>query len=339
MVRVGVIGAGWFASRRHLPEFVAHPEVELVALCRRSPAPLATMAAHFNVPQQYTDPAQMLAEAELDAVLICTPHDVHHEQAAAALKAGCHVLLEKPMTITSADALDLVDRAEAVDRVLEVAYNPPFWKHSCAVRELIAAGELGEIEAVDIRWTGNIQGVFGREELPENIPGVVRPTMFRGDVERNGGGHLIDGGSHQICEAIWVTGLELKDLAASMDSVPDDIRFQVSLTYVNGAYGNICSIGDTGLAERRNQMTYYGSSATALVDGLKPEITVLRPGRPAQVIDAAAMPDPPQPVFSFIDAIQGRTAPRCPGRDCVRYVRAVEAAYEAAATGQRVRLN
>lgn len=339
MVRVGVIGAGWFASRRHLPEFVAHPDVELVALCRRSPEPLATMAAHFHVPQQYTDPAAMLAEADLDAVLICTPHDVHHQQAAAALAAGCHVLLEKPMTITTADAKDLVQRADAAGLVLEVAYNPPFWKHSCAVRELVAAGELGELEAVDIRWSGNIRGVFGREELPDNLPGVVPPTMFRGDIARNGGGHLIDGGSHQICEAIWVAGLEARDLEARMDSTPDDIRFQVSLTYVNGAFASICSIGDSRLAERRNQMTWYGSAATARVDALAPEITVLRPGRPPQVIDRHTMPEPPQPVASFIDAVLGRAAPRCPGRDCVRYVRAVEAAYESARTGRRVRLD
>jgi len=290
------------------------------------------------VPQQYTDPAAMLAEAELDAVLICSPHDLHHQHAAAALAAGCHVLLEKPMTITTADAKDLVQRAEGADLVLEVAYNPPYWRHSCAVRELVAAGELGDLEAVDIRWSGNIRGVFGREELPADLPGVVPPTMFRGDLARNGGGHLIDGGSHQLCEAIWVTGLKLRDLDARMDSTPDDIRFQVSLTYESGAFGSICSIGDSRLAERRNQMTYYGTVATVLVDALKPELTVLRPGRPPQVIYAATMPDPPQPVCSFIDAVLGRGAPRSPGRDCVRYVRAVEAAYESARTGRRVSL-
>lgn len=337
MIRFGVIGAGWFASRRHLPEMVAHPEIEVVALCRRSPEPLAKMAAHFGVEQTYTEVDTMLAEAEFDAVLVCTPHHLHHEQAAAALAAGCHVLLEKPMTVTSADAEDLVRRADEAGKLLEVAYNPPYWKHTCYLRDRIAAGDLGEIEAVDIRWTGDIRGVFGRDELPENLPGVVPPTLFRGDVEANGGGHLIDGGSHQICEAMWVSGLDIVDLGARMDSVPDDIRFQVDFTLANGAFGTICGIGDSRFSGRRQRTTWYGSGGTATAVGMPYRITIERDGVP-EVLAEDELPEAPQPVVSFADAILGRAEQRCPGRDCVRYVRAIEAAYCAAEKATRERL-
>lgn len=338
MIRFGVIGAGWFASRRHLPELVAHPEVELVALCRRSVEPLHKLADHFQVPGRYTDPAAMLAEADLDAVLICSPHDRHHEHAAAALAAGCHVLLEKPLAITTVDAADLVDQAEAAGRALEVAYNPPWWPHTAYLHQLVAAGEIGAIEAVDIRWTGDIRGVFGRTELPADLPGVVPPTLFRGDIAANGGGHLIDGGSHQVCEAMWVTGLDMVEVTCHMDSVPDDIRFQLGFTLANGAFGTIGSVGDSQAAARRAESVYYGSRGTARAQGGPFRVVIERFGQPPEVLDEAALPPVPQPVADFVEVVAGRAAAKSPGRDCVRYVAAIEAAYRAARTGRAQRV-
>ena len=334
MIRFGVVGAGWFASRRHLPELAAHPEVELVALCRRSPEPLAKLAEHFGVPQTYLSLAEMLRDAKLDAVLVCSPHNLHHEHAAACLSAGCHVLMEKPMTITTADARDLVQRAKAADKLLEVAYNPPYWNHTVWLKEQFDQGVIGELEGVDIRWTGDIRGVFGRAELPDNLPGVVPPTLFRGDVEANGGGHLIDGGSHQICEAMWVTGRRLTDLTASMDAVPDDIRFQLSFTYDNGAFGSITSIGDSERPGRQVLETFLGTKATISLRGMPFEATITTPDGGRTVVTEDAMAAAPQPVVSFVDALLGRAEPRCPGADCVRYVEAIEQAYLSAIKGQ-----
>lgn len=338
MLRFGVIGAGWFASRRHLPELQRHPEVELVALCRRSPEPLARLAEHFGVPATYTALEAMLAEAALDAVLICTPHNLHYHHACACLEAGCHVLMEKPMTVRAADARDLMRRAEAAGRVLEVAYNPPYWPHTVWLRERAAAGEFGEFESVDLRWTGDIRGVFGREPLPEKLPGIVPPTLFRGDVEANGGGHLIDGGSHQVCEAMWVTGLGWTSVSAQMDAVPDDIRFSLSFTFENGAFGSITSIGDSRREDRQVAAFYLGTKASAVVTGMPFVITWIEPGKEPVVVTESELPRAPQPVESFVDTILNGAECRSPGADCVRYVEAVEAAYEAAGSGHRIEL-
>ncbi|MCC7494559.1 MAG: Gfo/Idh/MocA family oxidoreductase [Fimbriimonadaceae bacterium] len=334
MTRWGVIGAGWFASRRHLPELVAHPEVDLVALCRRQPEPLAQLAAHFGVAQTYTDVEAMLSQAELDAVLVCSPHNLHFRHTAAALQAGCHVLLEKPMTVHTADAVALVGLAERSGKLLEVAYNPPYWRQTVYLRERLAAGDLGTIETVDLRWTGDIRGVFGRSPLPARLPGLVPPSLFRGDIEANGGGHLIDGGSHQICEAMWVTGQEFTTVSAQMDSVPDDLRFQVNFALSGGGFGSVVSIGDSPCPDRRSVSLYLGTAGTAVLRGMPFELTLLRPGHDPERIPESAMPEPPQPVVALQDAIAGRSPQRCPGASCVRYVAAIAAAYEAAATGQ-----
>lgn len=338
MIRFGVQGAGWFASRRHLPELVSNPEVELVALCRRSPEPLAKLAAHFGVERTYTDLASMLAAERLDAVLVCTPHHLHHADAAACLEAGCHLLLEKPMALTAADAEDLVARAERSGRLLEVAYNPPYWSHCRWLRERVAAGDLGDLELVDLRWTGNMLAVLGREALPENLPGVVPPTMFRGDAAQMGGGVLVDSGSHQVCESMWVTGQDWRGVSAVMDSVPDDVRYSLQFELAGGGLGSIASIGDSARPGRQTISVYSGTKATCTLTGAPFVARWTTPDGAETVYHEADFRPVPQPVNAFVDALLGRAEPRSPGRDCVRYVRAIEAAYQSAATGRRVAL-
>ena len=82
-LRVGVVGAGWFASRRHLPDLKAQQGVEVVALCRRDAEKLRAVADRFDVPGRYRDYGEMLAREEMDAVLVATPHALHYAHARA----------------------------------------------------------------------------------------------------------------------------------------------------------------------------------------------------------------------------------------------------------------
>ena len=90
--------------------------------------------------------------------------------------------------------------------MLAVAVNPPYWAHCHALRDWLAEARIGELEAVDLRWFGAVEALYGRGPLPENLPGVVRPSLFRGDPALAGGGHLMDAGSHLVSELLWVTG-------------------------------------------------------------------------------------------------------------------------------------
>ena len=77
-LRLGVIGAGWFASRRHCPDILRHPETILSALCRRDPAELHKLAAHFGVEHCFTDYRELIHSGLVDAVVICSPHHLHY---------------------------------------------------------------------------------------------------------------------------------------------------------------------------------------------------------------------------------------------------------------------
>ena len=108
--RIGVIGAGWWAAVNHLPVLKANKDCEIVAVNRLGASELAELQRKFEVALGFEDYRAMLDEVPMDGVVISSPHVLHHEHALAALAKGCHLLVEKPLATTAADARDLVAR-------------------------------------------------------------------------------------------------------------------------------------------------------------------------------------------------------------------------------------
>jgi predicted dehydrogenase len=340
-VRLGVIGAGWFASRRHLPDAQADPHVALAALCRRDPTARARMADHFQISAEdaYADWRHMLDHAELDAVLIATPHSLHFEQAKAALERGLHVLIEKPMALRGEEARALVALAEAQNRKLSVALNPPFWAHCHRIRRALRSEKMGVLECVSLCWTGSAEFLFGRASLPDNLPGIVPPTLYRADPELNGGGFFIDGGSHLISELIWVTGLPIRRVACLMDTTPADMRIALSVEFDNGAVGTVTAIGNSAFPNRRVRNVFGASNGRVLVNGADFETVINVLGQEPQKFREADLLPVANPVGNFVDAIQGRSELFSPPEHGAHVVEVMEAAYESASTGRLVSLS
>ncbi len=337
-VRIGVVGAGWFASRRHLPDIGRCAGAKLAAICRRSKTELRRIAEHFGSPPAYTDYAEMLAHADLDAVLICTPHALHGPQAAAALARGLHVLVEKPLALSAREAAGLAEQARERSRVLAVAVNPPYWAHCHALRAWVAEDRIGDLEASDLRWFGSVEALYGRRPLPETMPGVVRPSLFRGNPALAGGGHLMDAGSHLVSELLWVTGRHPVAVTALMDNPENDLCACVALQLDNNAIATIAIRGDSRHPDRRVSSRYYGSAGMAAVDGMPFRVTLAPHGEPPTTQTEAELPPAPTPVENFVQVIHGHAAPLAPPEHGVALAQTLEAAYESARTGRTVRL-
>jgi predicted dehydrogenase len=337
-VRLGVIGAGSFASRRHIPTIVESPDAQLVALCRRNEEMLRKMADYFDCQNTFTDYRQMLNAVEMDGVLVTTPHNLHYEHAKAALEKGLHVMIEKPMAVKADEARELADIAKDKGLVVIVALNPPFWSHTTYMREAIQAGVLGEIEGVHINWIGNAEHVFGLAPMPDSMPGVVPPTLFRADPKLGGGGHLVDSGSHLVSELLWCTGLRAQEVCALMDDAEFDMRANISISLESGAVCNISNVGNSKIS-RRIHHTYFGSKATLFVDGMPFKITISKPDEEPMAVPNVDMPKAPQPVDNLIDAVLGRAKPLCSAGDGLKVVEVIEAAYTSARTGKKVTLS
>jgi predicted dehydrogenase len=334
-VRFGVIGAGWFASRRHIPDIRSHPEAGLAALCRRDYEQLQRLRRQFEPERSFQDWQEMLDQCPLDAVVIATPHNLHFAPARAALERGVHVLVEKPMTIDPAEAWELARLARSKGLSLAVALNPPFWAHCHRIRGAIQEGRIGEVEALTFYFSGSAAAVFGDAPLPADLPGVVPPTLYRSDPEQCGGGYFIDGGSHLVSEVLWVTGLKAIAVSCHMDATPSDRRAALTLTLENGALATIVTLGDSQHAGRRVRNTIAGSRGTITVEGFD-FLTTIDSGDESESFREADLPPIPGPVTNLVDAIRGHALVASPAEHGAAVVEIIHAAYESAATGQRV---
>lgn len=144
MLKVAVIGCGKIAQVRHIPEYAASPLAELAGFYNLSPERAEEMAAQYGG-RTYASVEELLADPAIDAVSICTPNATHSEYAVAALKAGKHVLCEKPMAITLPDCEAMVAAAEESAKLLMIAQNQRFAKAHVEAKRLLSEGVIGDV--------------------------------------------------------------------------------------------------------------------------------------------------------------------------------------------------
>jgi predicted dehydrogenase len=180
MLRIASIGCGDIAQRKHFPQLLALDTAKLVAIAGRDPARLHACAARFGSPATYTDPAEMLARADIDAVLILTPPDTHADYAEMAVRAGKHVMVEKPLVRAVAEA----ERLAAAVRA-----HPP-----------VTFFALPHVETAEQRLVAQLLPAIGEVTLVESHRGHRGPTHADWFYRRAlaGGGVLLDLGIYQL---------------------------------------------------------------------------------------------------------------------------------------------
>jgi predicted dehydrogenase len=145
-LRAGVIGCGNLGAR-HAESYAELPEVELAAVCDIVREKADELAGRLKA-RAYCDAAEMLRTEELDCVSVCTRDDQHYEPVMAALDAGVHVFCEKPLSLVTAEAEQMVRKAEQSGVFLGVDYNRRFSMCYLRAKEAVASGRLGDISYV-----------------------------------------------------------------------------------------------------------------------------------------------------------------------------------------------
>ncbi len=190
-LRVGVIGLGFIGTQKHLVGLAQHADkAEVVAFCDLDAGRAQAAQEQYGSADSYvtTDYRELLADASIDVVHVCTWNVSHCEITCAALEAGKHVLVEKPMATTGAEARQMLETAERTGKKLSVGFQYRFRKESQFLRKVVDEGRLGEIYAAKAH-------AVRRRGVP--IWGVFT------DKEKQGGGPLIDLGGHAIDLALW----------------------------------------------------------------------------------------------------------------------------------------
>lgn len=352
--RIGVIGTGWWATEAHLPAIVANPDCELVAIADPIDEKRDRAASVFEPAASYADHREMLDDEQLDGVVIAVPHTAHFDVAMDALRAGCHMMLEKPMVVESRHATTLLE--ESAKRNLEIVVGYP-WHYNqqvLAAREWISNGEVGELLYVHSLFASIVWDLFrGDAGLVADTASAgftVTPTGTDtyGDPALSGGGQAIVQITHSAALLLFMTGLKPTDVFAFMEN--RDLRVDlVDALTVRFEGGCVGTIGSTGSSVRTQEelleFRLYGVEGHIFFDLTTSELTLFRAdGSVERNPDGAGTSgstmyssDYPvdAPVNNLVDVILGRDENRSPAPLAAEVVRLLEAAYESARTGQR----
>jgi predicted dehydrogenase len=313
-------------SRHHGRIFAQSvPEAEIVALVEPDANNLARYIADVfpngAAPSTFGDYRAMLAEAALDAVLIVSPHSYHFQQVIDSIDAGCHVLVEKPMVIRTADAQALIAHASKHNKIVSVAFPGPFSCEFRYIRDRIARGDLGEIYL--------ITGVCAQNWLA-NVAGTWRTTLAL-----SGGGNLYDSGAHMFNAMLYLTGLSATEVFAFVENKDQevDVVGTVAMRFTKGALGTAAVSGATTVFEQGIYIHGTKGSVKCSIYGGSMEVWIGE-----EQVKYPAVPETSSLQQNFIDCIKGRAATPSPPVLGLRQARLMDAIYESARTGQLVRV-
>ncbi|OPZ23964.1 MAG: Glucose--fructose oxidoreductase precursor [Lentisphaerae bacterium ADurb.BinA184] len=325
-VRVALLGCGGF-MRRHAEQYKSHPDVKVVGLCDVDPAHVAKfLDENFRdvkeKPATFTDPAEMYRAVRPDAVSIATPHTLHFAQCAQALKAGLHVLVEKPMVTSLDQALALEKKVKAAKRLLCIGYNTPCTVEVKKVRDLVRSGEMGRLKLVSMYisqpWYHFVKGTW------------------RMDPELSGGGMLYDSGAHVFNTLCWTVESDVAEVFAYVDNLDAkvDINGAVCVKFKSGVIAQVTVSGESP----------GGSFAAYMFENGLVELNPWYYSGYFRVWDRKGAVKYPamagtdfSPMHNFVEAILGRDEPRTSVRNGIYQSQLMDAIYESARTGKPAR--
>jgi predicted dehydrogenase len=310
VIRVALLGSG-YVQEFHARAVHEHPSAELVAVVNWREQSATALAERFAIPRVTTDWNEIVEAADVDAAVVATPNALHGPQSVALLRAGKHVIVEKPMATSVAECDEMIDASRASGAFLMVAHCWRFRDEVRAMRERVASGELGEV--VKTRGYG-AHATWGPEGW------FVDPALA-------GGGALVDMGVHAIDTARFLLG----------DPTPNRVCAAIGTRY--GPY----QVDDDGVL-----LITWSNGTNSVVEsgwwqphvgGLEADTEVYGTKGYARIWD----PEPPsedykhdtQPMYSaqmaeFLDAITEGRQPRPSGEDGRVVMHVVEDAYRSA---------
>lgn len=323
MIRFALVGCGGMANW-HAQTLQKIPEAKVVALCDTVPASSASFQSrYFADAKTFESYEKMLDSIDLDAVVLVTPHTLHHSQAKLALLKGLHVLTEKPMVTASEHAYDLWRTVKSTGRKLGITFQAPYTAEYQFIKTLRDAGELGRPQIIQgwlaQGWLAHTKGTW------RQIPSM------------SGGGQMYDSGSHVLNGMMWIMNEPVVEVSCLTDNCgsPVDINGVAIMKFKSGAFGSVAIGGNSpGWNVSVSLQTDRMQVRTGPHGGFL-EIT----GNPMHKYPHVPADDSPAaftPHLNFVNAVLGREQLQANVRHGVLLSALMDAMYESAASGKRV---
>ncbi len=338
--RLAIIGSGNIA-RIHADAIALLPDVRLAAVCSRNPEKARTLAAAAEA-QVFDSVETLLTSAAIDAVLVATPSGAHEEAVLPALRAGKHVLCEKPLEISTARVSRMIAEAERSNVILAGFFPLRCGVGARLIREALNAGRFGRLTFLSARVK------WWRE------PDYYRASSWRGTWELDGGGALMNQGIHAVDLLQWMGG-PVKEVSAFGGTLAHaglqvEDTLAACLRFENGALGTI-EAGTSCYPGLDLSLEISGDHGTAILvndriafwrfAGEVPSDEAIRTSRAGGEIGGGSS-DPGaitceghrQQIAAFCHAIRGEPATVIDGREAGKAVGLVEAIYHSRRTGK-----
>ena len=349
MLKVGIIGSGNITKNRHAPAWAKLPEQARVAAVSdvvrlAAEGVAADLTAEMGEPVAiYEDYHQLIREADVDAVDICLPHHLHADAILTATAAGKHILCEKPMCISLAEADRIVAAVDAAGIVYMSGHNELFYPAIVAAKETLDRGTIGT------------PYIVRSHEFPTSYPGASVPgrpaqaTMmvgWRASRETMGGGVLIDKGYHPTYILLYLAGAEPVAVTAMSNTYVAQMDGEdtalVLVKFANGAIGQIFT--GEGFVFPANDAKFHVIGERGEVYGARYDVHAVPRGFAAP----SSQQFPPdtngnQQTFDatirhFFDSVTTGRPPIQDHRDGRRVLEVIQAAYRSISEGRTVTL-
>lgn len=342
MIRVGVIGCGKIAQVRHLPEYAANQNVEITAvfdLCRERADEIASKFGAVS----YASYEELLKDENIDAVSVCVANAAHCEVTLAALKAGKHVLCEKPMAITLEECIKMVEMAKEQNKFLMIGHNQRLAKAHAKAKELIEAGEIGHI--ITFRTT------FGHGG-PESWA-IDNKNIWFFDKKLSAFGAMADLGIHKTDLMQFLTGQRVSEVSAFVGTLdkktPDGELISVDDNAIcifkmdSGCVGTMTASW-TYYTKEDNSTVLYGTEGIMRIYDDKTYSIIIEKTNGENIsyqIDKIQTNDSQTSsgvIDTWIDCLLHNKEPETSGEDALTAMKAVFAAIESSKSGQTIKI-
>jgi predicted dehydrogenase len=323
-IKWGIIGCGDVAEHKSGPPLYQTPGSELVAVMRRDKEKAADFARRHKAKRWYTDVEALLADSEINAVYVASPHHLHMTHASQAAQAGKIVLCEKPMGTSQAEAQAIVDACHGQRVPLAVAYYRRFWPVTGKVKDLLEEGAVGAVMQASVQISDYFQGDPTRAWLTSQAMA--------------GGGALANAGSHWLDLIRYLFG-EIQDVSAYSSCAAGGFEVEdtaaVLMRTVSGTFVSFLSSWQSQVAV--NELAILGTHGRILVGSLAAgRLQLFRHDKEPESFDLGRSgPAHGELVADLVSGLIAGQAPRVPGQEAVAVWRIIEAAYESSRTGCR----
>ena len=319
-VRYGLISTAAIGFRVHLPAANASPNSELVAVSSRTLETAQAAAREHGIPLAFGSYQELIDSDEIDAVIITLPNGMHQEWTVKAARAGKHVLCEKPLCATMAEAREMKAVAEANGVVLIEAFTPRWNRQLQTVRKLIAAGEIGKVIRLEAATS-----------YTQNDPDSVRLKKSLA------GGSLMDAGCYGVYAVRYVMGAEpVRAMAIQREQNGIDMTINGLLEFDNGAVGHVWSSLE---GPRWVTLKVFGTGGIITLPDAFSETVPVRVVRGQEAPEFMEMTSPSRyqvQLDEFSECVLTGKEPRFPPDDALRNMASIVALYESAEKGRAV---